>query len=119
MLDVALAVVVARVGFAGEDELDGAVFVASELYDVIELLEDERGAFVGGKAAGEADGQGIGIEQLVEGDEVALGEGLALDEQAAPGELDQLAAEFIAQGPEFLVGDEVRVEPCAARTRAN
>src|SRR5207249_936577 len=85
VLDVTLAVVVARMGLAGENELDGPGLVASQLHDVVELLEDQRSAFIGGETAGEADGQRVGIEQLIESDEVALGQALALDEQAAAG----------------------------------
>ena len=74
LLDEALAFVVARMGLAGEDELDRAAACRGELHDVLELLENQRRAFVGGEAAGEADGQRVGIQQVVEADEVALGE---------------------------------------------
>ena len=67
LLDEALAVVVARVGLAGEDELDGPLLVAAQFHDVLELLENQRRALVGGEAAGEADGQRVGIQQMVEG----------------------------------------------------
>ena len=39
-----------------------------------------------------------------------MGEALALDEQAAAAEFDQLAAQVGAHRPEFFVGDEIRVE---------
>ena len=32
---------------------------------------------------------------------------LVLQQQAAAGEFDQFAAQLVAQGPEFLVGDEI------------
>ena len=49
-----------------------------ELHDVFELLENQRRALVGGKAAGETDGQRVGIQQLVEADEIARRDALAL-----------------------------------------
>ena len=59
LLDEAFAVVVARMGLAGEDELDRALLVLGEFHDVVELLEDQRGALVGGEAAGETDGERV------------------------------------------------------------
>ena len=79
VLDVALAFVIARMRLAGEDELDGPLLVLGQLHDVLELLENQRRAFVSGEAAGEADRQRVGIEQLIERDEIALREPLALD----------------------------------------
>jgi hypothetical protein len=43
---------------------------------------------------------------MIEGNEIALGDALPLEQQAAPAELDQFAAQFVAQRPEFLVADE-------------
>ncbi len=116
-LDVALALVVARMGLAGEDELHRALRVLHEAHHVVEAVEDQRGALVGGEAAREADGQRVGIEQRVEGDEVLMRAALPLEEAAA-GELDQLAAQIVAQGPEFLVGDEVGIGDRAPRIPA-
>ena len=109
LLDEAFAVVVARMRLAGENELDGPLLVVDQFHDVFELLENQRRAFVGGEAAGEADGQRVGIQQLVEADEIALRDALALEQQTAAGEFDQFAAQFVAQRPEFLVGDKVGV----------
>ena len=109
LLDETFAVVVARMGLAGENELHGPLLVVREFHDVVELLEDQRRALVGGETAGEADGQRVGIQQLIEGDEIALRQALALEQQAAAGEFDQFAAQFVAQRPEFLVGNKIRV----------
>src|SRR5438093_4872497 len=68
LLDVALPFVVARVRLAGEDELQRAL--RGQPDDLVELLEDQRSPLVGREAARESDGESIGIEQLVEGDEV-------------------------------------------------
>ena len=45
-----------------EDELHRALLVVRELHDVRELLEDERGALVGGEAPRKPDGQDIRVE---------------------------------------------------------
>ena len=88
LLDVTLAIVVARMGLAGKDELDVALPVVDQLHDVLELLEDKRGALVGGEPPGEADGERVRVEQLIKCDEITLGEAAALDEQAAARKLD-------------------------------
>ena len=49
LLDETLAVIVARVRLAGEDELDGPLLVMRQFHDVFKLLEDQRRAF--GKVA--------------------------------------------------------------------
>jgi hypothetical protein len=62
VLDVAFAFVVAGMRFAGKDELDGALRVFDQFQDVLKLLEDQRRPFVGGKAAGEPDGERVRVE---------------------------------------------------------
>src|SRR5512145_210100 len=101
VLDVSLAIIVTRMRFAGEDKLDWPGFVARQLHNIFELLEDQRRAFVGRKPSCEADGQGIRIEQLVEGDEIAVGQPLPLDEKPPASELNQFAPEIVAQRPKF------------------
>src|SRR5207253_333656 len=59
MLNVALAFVIARVRLARENKLDWPLPVVRQLDDILELLKNERGAFVGREAAGEPDGQGV------------------------------------------------------------
>ena len=44
LLDEALALVVARMRLAGEDELYRALLVADEFYDVVKLLKNQRRA---------------------------------------------------------------------------
>ena len=109
VLDEAFALVVARVRFAGENKLDRPLFVMHQLDDVVKPLENQRRAFVGGETAGETDGQGIGIEQLIERDKVVLRQSLALDEQAPAAKLYQFAAQVVTQRPDLLVGKEVGV----------
>ena len=61
LLDEAFAFVVARMRLAGENKLHRTLLVVREFHDVVELLEDQRRAFVGGKAARKADGQRVGV----------------------------------------------------------
>ena len=77
-----------------------------QFHDVLELLENQRRAFVGGKAARKTDGQRVGIQQLVEADEIARRDALALQQQPAAGKFDQLAPQLVTQRPEFLVGNK-------------
>src|SRR5262249_26957017 len=109
-LDVALPVVVARMSFPGEDELDRTLPIVRQLDHAIELLEDQRRALVRGKTPRESDRQRIRVEEVVEGDEVRLTEPLPLQQEAPARELDQLAAQRVAHGPDLLVGHEVTVE---------
>ena len=109
LLDEALALVVARMRLAGENKLHGPLLVMREFHDVVELLENQRRALVSRKAAREADGQRVGIQQAVEADEIALGHALVLEQQPAADELDHLAPQFVAQRPKLLVGNKRRV----------
>src|SRR5438876_5030138 len=109
MLDVTLAIVVARVRLAGENELHGPALIAGEFYNVFQLLEYERRTFISGKSAGKADGQRVGIEQGIESNEITMGQALALEEQPPPREFDQFAPQVVTQRPKFLVGNKVRV----------
>ena len=106
MLDETLPFVVARMRFACENELNRALFVAHEFQDVIELLENQGRAFVGRETAGETNGQGVGIQQLIKGNEVVLRQPLALNEQTPARKFDQLAAQVVTQRPNLFVGDE-------------
>ena len=56
LLDETLALVVARVRLAGENELDGPLFVAREFHNAVELLENQWRALVRGEPARETDG---------------------------------------------------------------
>ena len=109
LLDEALAIIVARVGFAGKNELHRALFVADEFHNVVELLKNQRRAFVGGKAPGETDGECVRVQQMIEADIITGRDPLALEHDAPPGKFDEFAAEFVAQRPKFFVGDKRRI----------
>src|SRR6267142_2549466 len=107
VLDVALAILVPGMRFSCKDKLHRTLFLAGEFDDVLKLLKDERRAFIRGKAASETDRQRVGIEQLIEGDEIPLAEALALEEEAAAGELDQFTPQLVPERPQFLIQDEI------------
>src|SRR5205807_1714409 len=109
VLDIALAVIIPRVSFAGENELDWPGLVPRQPHDIVELLKNQRSALVSCEPARETDGQRIRIEQLIESDEIAVSETLTLDEQPTPGELNQFAAQVIAQSPKFFIGYKIRI----------
>ena len=106
LLDESFAFVVAGMRLAGKYELDWPLLVVGEIHDVFELLENQRRALVGGEAPRKADGQRVGVQQMVEVDVIALGGALALDQQTAPHELNHLAPQMITQRPQFLVRNE-------------
>src|SRR5207245_1303326 len=62
MLDVAFAIVIARVGFPGEHELNGPRLVTGEAHDVVQLLKNERGAFISGEPPRKADRERVRIQ---------------------------------------------------------
>jgi len=107
LLDDFFAFVVLGVGLAGEDELDGPRRVVDDFDHPLLVLQEHVGAFVGGEASGEADGQGLGIEDLfgelqfaafgAPGDELVV--------QAAADEVHQAFAQPFVGAPEFGVGD--------------
>jgi len=71
LLNEAFAFVVPRVRLAGEDELNRPLLVMDEFYDVFKLPENQWSALIGGEPAGEANGQRVWIQQMLEADEVA------------------------------------------------
>src|SRR5262245_47642238 len=109
VLDESLALIVARMGFAGEDKLDGPLRVMDEFHDVFELLENQRRPFVSGETAREANGQCVDVEQLINCDKFALRESLALDQQSAAGKFDQFATQSVTTRPDLFVRNEIRV----------
>ena len=54
-----------RVGLAREHELYGLGRIGQELDEPLLVLEQQIGPLVGGEAPGEADGQGLGIEDFL------------------------------------------------------
>ena len=114
--DQLLAAVVARVGLAGEDELHRPVLVVEDARPGARGCGRQRAALVGGEAAGEADGQRLGVEHLVgrgRSRRAARRGRSSCFLQPAPGEGDQPLAAALVRPPQLGVGDVVDALPDA------
>ena len=105
--DQLLAAVVARMRLAGEDELHGPILVVDDRGQAFEVAEDQRAALVGGEAAGEADGQRLGVEHLLGAGDLGRRRAAALElaSQPAAGEGDEPLAAALVRAPQLVVGD--------------
>src|SRR5690554_7063209 len=57
LLDKRLAILIGRMSFAGVDDLNGAIRVANQPLEALQVIHDEVGALIGGESSSEADGQ--------------------------------------------------------------
>jgi len=83
--DKALAGGVGGMGLSGEQDLQAADLLGQPR-EALGIVEEQAGALVGGDAAGEAEGQHLGVE-LLAGPLVNLGEEALLGEFVAVGDL--------------------------------
>ena len=115
--DQFLAAVVLGMGLAGEDELHRPILVVDEGGEAVEVAEDQRAALVGGEAAGEADGQGVGIEHLVGAGDLGRRGAAVLELLLEPhaGEGDQPFAAAFVRSPQLGVGDVLDALPHGRR----
>ena len=99
---VGLAARVARMGLAREDELHGALRIAHDACEPVDVGEDERRALVGGEAPREPDGERLRIERAREFIERRghLATALAGAHDAVAREAHHLRAQRGAHGPE-------------------
>ncbi len=105
ILQQVLARVVARVGLAGEDELDWHDRVIDQPGETLAMAEDQRGALVGGEATGEAERQRLateGVTSLLEGGR-RLAAALALTGTATAGEVEQPRFQRLVCLPQLAV----------------
>src|ERR1700677_3793997 len=103
LLDEPFAVIVAWMGLARKNKLNRAVPVFAKFHDVIELLENERSAFVGGKTPCKTNRQRVRIEQMVKANEIACRYACGHIERPAADKLNHLAPLAVTQRPQFLV----------------
>ena len=96
-LDGPFAGVVARVGLAGDDELDRLTGPVEEAEQAVEVAKEQIAAFVGGEAPGKADGQGGGIEAL--GGAIGLAAIGGLGPQAAADVVDEMGPQVAVRSP--------------------
>ena len=111
-----------RVGLAGEDDLHGALRVAHDLRQSLDVLEDERSTLVQREAAGEADRESILVQRLVQlldhRGVTAVEEDLLAHRLAQ--ERDHLPAQHLAEIPDRIRGDLVHLlPPVLVRTGAH
>jgi hypothetical protein len=109
---------VGRVRLAGEDEQHRALRVGNDLAQPVEVVEQQRGALVGGEAAGEADGQHRRIGRVgaaQDAVEVGLRALVAQVLLAHPAvhQVQQLGFQRLADAPEDLVGNALHAVPAA------
>src|SRR5215469_11203324 len=109
LLDEAFAVVIPGMGLPRKYKLNGPVPVLAKFHDVIKLLEDERRALIRGKPARETNRQGIGIEQMVEANEIAGRHTCRHVKGTAADKLNHFTPLPITQCPQLLVRNERRV----------
>src|SRR5512146_569382 len=103
LADEFLTGVVLRVGFASEDQLDGTGAVSEDSTQAIEVVEDQCCALISGEAAGEADGERVGIEDFCGGIEFGLRGGTmrTLGANAATSPCDKTLAATLVSSPQL------------------
>src|SRR5260221_14293018 len=97
--------------FARKDELDRALPVIGQFHHILELLEDEWRAFVGGKTAGGANRGRVWFHKMIECDEIPRGGGVALGEQGGGGGNEQFPPAAGGGGPPVPHSQEIPSRP--------
>src|SRR5262249_25125621 len=117
--DQLFAAVIARMRFAGEDDLHRPVFVVDDGGEAVEAAEEQRAALVGREAAREADRQGFGAGAFGGAGDFTGGGAAALDLvfQPLPRERDRALAAALVRPPQFRVGNVVHALPDAVVRR--
>ena len=64
LLDQGLPGLVSRMGLAGDDELHRTLRIGQQPQQPLRIVQQQVRSLVGGKTTGEAQGQGVGIEQM-------------------------------------------------------
>ncbi len=113
LLDEMLAAPVGRVGLAGKDDLDRPALGVEDPLQALRVPKDEGRSLVGGKPAGETDGQCLRVEQGTRGQNLP-GAHLPFTpplSRARVYERQQLCFELLVRGPQNLVRDLVQPLP--------
>ena len=116
--DRLLAVAVGRMGLAREQELHRTLLVQEQRPQAGHVGEDQDRALVGGESAGEADGEGVRVEQRLDLPQLVGRQAVAgrLGADPLPHEAHEALLLRAVGGPELLVGHgpdalpELRVE---------
>src|SRR5208337_198768 len=101
-----LAVLIAGVSLACIDDLHGVMRVVEDTREAFGIAKEQGGAFVGGKAAGKPDGEGIGRKNFLGfvDDGLRSAAILKLHLQAAAGESDEALAAALVGTPKLAGG---------------
>ena len=113
LADQRLAGRILGMGFAGDNDLHGPLRIAEDLLQPLDVAKDQGGALVGGEAAGESDGEGVGIEHFAGAPDLGRGS-LATGGRlhlARAHETDQPALAAAMRFEQFLVRDIVHLLP--------
>ena len=111
LLDQLLAALVGRVRLAGDHELHRTLRVEQQALEALGVAEHQRQPLVRRDAAGEADGEHVGVERVVDPGELGRGRPALLPRlrQALAGVLDEAVAQHALGRPDLggrdLVGD--------------
>ncbi len=117
LADHLLAQVVGRVGLAGEHELHRALGRGQQRQEPIGLGQQQGGPLVGGEPAGEAHGEGLGVEYLAAPGGVGPAEppGGQRRLQALPHRRHQPFPALVAHPPQLLVAHPFDAGPPLGR----
>ena len=108
-LDQRLAIIIGRMRLAGEDQLYGTLGIVQEPLEPLLIMEDEGGALVGCKAAGESQGQRLRVEHVIKLRELPVTFSMPqlLPLQACAQESNQLLFAGVMGRSNFLVGSRL------------
>ena len=65
ILDIAFALIIARMCFAGKDKLNGTFGVFNKFDNLVKALKDQNSAFVSRKASSKSDSQGQNLRPRI------------------------------------------------------
>src|SRR5205814_1740781 len=106
-LDQGSATLVARMRFAGENELNRPGGIVQQFVQAILVGEKERAAFVGSETSRKSDGENLGIENAI-GRANGFGrfaDAFALSLHPSADELDQAQLQFLVRIPKNGIGN--------------
>ena len=111
--DELLAVIIARMGFASEDDLNRTLRIIEDAGETLGVAEEKGGAFVGSETASETDGERLGHENFFGFIDGGLGSTtiFELSLETAARKADQPFATAFGSAPEFASGDGLGALP--------
>src|SRR5579864_5474950 len=107
LLENALARLVERVRLSCKNKLNWTIRIVDHGSELLDVGQDQIGALVSGKAAGETDGQSIGAEDTLQALQFfqRFSAALGLSDSTPPHEIDELRLEVEVCFPKLTVID--------------